>query len=74
MTLERLKREEEAIASYDRAISINADYTAAWYGRGRALETLERYQEAIACFDQVIRLNPESEIAWFRSHWLMANG
>ena len=57
--LEKLGRNEEAIASYDKALKIKPDYHLAWNGRGNALEKLGRYEEAIASYDKALKIKPD---------------
>jgi tetratricopeptide (TPR) repeat protein len=53
-----------AIASYDQAIAIKADYHEAWNNRGVSLDNLGRREEAIASYDQAIALKPDKHEAW----------
>jgi tetratricopeptide (TPR) repeat protein len=57
-------RYEEAIESYDRAISFSPDYHEAWYNRGYALDELGRYEEAIKSYDQAISFKSDKYEAW----------
>ncbi|RAM48686.1 MAG: hypothetical protein C6Y22_26465 [Hapalosiphonaceae cyanobacterium JJU2] len=59
-----LRRYEEAIASYDKAVEIKPDYYQAWYNRGVALGLLERYEEAIASYDKAVEIKPDYHEAW----------
>ena len=63
--LVELKRYEEGIASYDKAIAIKPDYHEAWYNRGFALGELKKYEEAIASFEQAIAIKPDKHEAWY---------
>jgi len=56
--LRQLGRYEEALANYDRALALRADYDAARYNRGSVLLELKRPDEALACLDQVLDRNP----------------
>jgi tetratricopeptide (TPR) repeat protein len=55
---------EQAIASYDKAIAIKADYHEAWDNRGSALDDLQRYSEAIASYDRAIAIKPDYYYSW----------
>ena len=57
--LAKLKRYEEAIAKYDRAIELESDYAWTWKNRGDALCELKRYEEAIGSYDRAIELEPD---------------
>jgi len=58
-TLFLLKRYEESVTAYDRAIQASAHPDARYhYGKASALRKLERYEESLAAYDEAIRLNP----------------
>ena len=59
-----LKRYDEFIVGYDRALALNANLVEAWLGRGNALIALQRYDEALAAFDKALALKPEFAEAW----------
>jgi tetratricopeptide (TPR) repeat protein len=54
-----MKRYEDAIASYNRAVRYKPDYYEAWYSRGNALFYLKRYEDAIASYDKAVRFKPD---------------
>jgi tetratricopeptide (TPR) repeat protein/CHAT domain-containing protein len=56
---------EEAIESYDRAISFKHDYHQAWSNRGSALDSLGRYEEAIKSYERAISFKHDKHEAWF---------
>ena len=57
-------RYEEALASYDQAISLQPDSFPAWNNRGVILGNLGRYEEALTSYDQAISLQPDEPRAW----------
>ncbi len=57
--LREQKRSSEALAAYEQAIALKADYPEAHNGRGILLATLTRPAEAIAAFDRAIALKPD---------------
>jgi tetratricopeptide (TPR) repeat protein len=57
-------RFEEAIESYDRAISFQPDDHEAWSNRGVALYSLGRYEEAIESYDRAIFFKHDFHSAW----------
>ena len=59
-----LEKYEEAIASYDKALSIKPDNDQAWNNRGIALGQLGRNEETIASYDKAIEINPDLLHAW----------
>jgi tetratricopeptide (TPR) repeat protein len=63
--LDSAKEYEAAIASYDKALSIQPDYHQAWNNRGSALDDLGRYQEAIASYDKALSIQPDDHQAWY---------
>ena len=54
-----LKRHDEALASYDKAIALKPDYAEAYNNRGNALSELKRHEEALASYDKAIALKPD---------------
>ena len=63
--LDEVKKREEAIASYDRALSINPDSHEAWFLRGNALFSLRRHEEAIISYERNLAINPDLQGSWF---------
>ena len=59
MRCRELKRHEEALASYDKAIALKPDYAEAYNNRGNALKDLKRHEEALASYDKAIALKPD---------------
>ena len=60
LVLQGLKRLDEAVASYDRALVLNRDYSTALINRGLALEALERFAEGLESYDRAIAIQPNS--------------
>jgi tetratricopeptide (TPR) repeat protein len=58
-----VRRYEEAIERYERAIRLNPDSCEAWNFLGIALLQLGRYQESIASFDKALEINPDYQEA-----------
>lgn len=80
LALAGLKKYEQAIASYDKALQISPgaifvdrveprvkaeDYYLWWFNRGTALVDLKRYEEALASLDQSIKIKPNYSFVWF---------
>ena len=55
-----LERTAEALASYDRAIALKADYADAHNNRGTVLNELKRSEEALASYNKAISLQPNN--------------
>ncbi len=68
--LSQLRRHNEALPVYDRAISLKPDLPEAWSGRGLALMAFKRYGEAYAAYDQAMKLMPELD--YVAGQWLHA--
>lgn len=56
---------EEALISWNQAITLNHEFAPAWHNRGSALAYLNRFQEAIQSFDQAIALNVNDVESWY---------
>ena len=66
-----LKRQEEALASYDRAIALKPDIAEAHSNRGHVLHDLKRYDEAFAAYHTALAFKPDWAEAWLgRGHVL----
>ena len=63
---------EEAIAAFDKAIELDANYCKAWNNRGNALCGMKRYAEALASYDKAVALQPDYHQAWFNRGLLLA--
>jgi len=55
-----LNRPGDALNDYNRALSINPDYTEALYNKGNALLALGQLEWAIACFDKSVASDPDN--------------
>jgi tetratricopeptide (TPR) repeat protein len=53
-----------AIASWEKALDLNANLSEAWHNRGSALGRLGKYEEAIQSFNRAINIAPERYQAW----------
>lgn len=56
ITCEKLNKNKEAIAAYDKLLGIDDRFTHAFYNRGRLKLLSGRYDEAIADFERVLEL------------------
>lgn len=57
--LNGLKRYDEALASYDRALAVWPDNAEIYFNRAHTLTTLKRFDEASANYDRAIALRPD---------------
>ena len=55
----------EAIASYDKAVTLKPDYAEALNNRGRAFAKLKRQADAIASYDKAIAFKPDYAEAFY---------
>ena len=59
-----LKRYDDALAAYDKALSIKPGLESAWLGRGNVFYDLKRPDEAFAAYDRALALKPDLAEAW----------
>jgi protein O-GlcNAc transferase len=59
IALQALKRFEQAVPSYGRAIVLRPGYAGSFFNRGNALQALKRFDEALASYDRAITLKPD---------------
>ena len=64
LALQKLKRLDDALASYDKAIALKPDSAEAFTNRGLALQELKRLDDALASYDKAIALKPDSAEAF----------
>ncbi len=63
-SLAKLKRYEEAIEAYEKAIELDPKDAYAWVNKGFALDELKRYEEAIEAYEKAIELDPKNDFSW----------
>ena len=63
VSLFNLGKYEEAIAYYDKALTVDPNYATALSNKGSALNELGRHEEAIACYDKALAIDPNYEDA-----------
>ena len=54
----RAGRCTEALANYDRALTLRPDHAEALCNRGNVLADLKRFAEALASYDKALRFEP----------------
>jgi len=64
IALYNLKRYEEALQCYDKAIQLEPNSTEYWSNKGLAFFKLSRYDEALPCFDKATQLEPNNAEYW----------
>jgi len=60
-----LKKDNNAVTSYNRAIKIQPSYKNAWNNQGNALCGLGKYDLALRCFSRAVELDQNYKDAWF---------
>jgi len=63
----------EAIAAFDKAISLEPAYVEALNGKADALNRAQRYSDALQVSDQVIALNPDYVKGWINRGYILYN-
>lgn len=63
-SLTELRRYDEAVEAYDRAIGLKPDYAWAWARKARTLRLTNRLAESMVCYDEALRLQPRYGWAW----------
>jgi tetratricopeptide (TPR) repeat protein len=70
LTLNDLKRYDEALTHYDKALSLKPDYAEAWSNMGNTLSNLKRFDEALAHYDKALSIKPD--IDWIYGYLIHA--
>jgi predicted O-linked N-acetylglucosamine transferase (SPINDLY family) len=55
---------DEALAGYDKALSLKPDYAQVWSNKAVTLNELKRFDEALAAYDKALSLDPNAAQAW----------
>ena len=63
--LHELKRHDEALVSYDRALAMQPNFAAACSNQGHTLQELRRFEEAEASYEKALALRPDLANAQF---------
>lgn len=64
MALGRLRRGEEALAAYARAVELNPREPSAWLNRGNQFLARESHEDALECYDRALEIRPDIGNAW----------
>lgn len=66
----KLKRGDEALASYQQALLLKEDFAPAYFGIGDVhYEVTQRYAEAIEAYQKGLKLAPDNAAAYYRLGW-----
>jgi tetratricopeptide (TPR) repeat protein/tRNA A-37 threonylcarbamoyl transferase component Bud32 len=71
--LYNLKRYNQALDTYDKAIQIRPEYAEAWNGEAKTLSELEKYKEALDAYDKAIQIQPNYLEAWLGRGYVLDN-
>ena len=66
-----LKRLEEALTSYERAIELKSDYAEAYSNRGNVLKELKRLEEALTSYERAIEFKSDYAEAYLNKSLLL---
>jgi predicted TPR repeat methyltransferase len=64
--LYRLRWLDEALAAYDKALSLRPELAEAWLGRANVFYNSKRHEEALAACDKALALKPDLAEAWHK--------
>jgi protein O-GlcNAc transferase len=60
----KLKRYDDALATYSKALGLNPELAEAWLGRGNVYAALGSFSQAILAFEKALTLRPDLPEAW----------
>lgn len=63
-SLYNLKKFEEALPVFEKALDIDADNADIWFMKGLTLADLKRYEEALCAYDKARTLDPNYGAVW----------
>lgn len=61
---EKIKENEQAMNYFEKILSFDSNFAAAYHGIGLVLDKYSKFQEAIKYFDKAIMLEPGNSIYW----------
>ena len=70
---EKLRRHEEALSSYERAIALDADNVVAHNNMGNILREQNRSEEALLCYSKAAALAPDFFLAYLNMGMALAD-
>ena len=59
-----LKKFEEALSAFERALDLDANDVDTWFFKGITLADLKRHEEALAAYDKALTLDPNYRAIW----------
>lgn len=65
-TLAEQGQPEQAIACFDKALSLDPRPARAWFRKGEVLFHLGRQEDARACFGKAMEIDPQCAAEWVR--------
>ncbi len=68
-----LKRYEEALEAYNRAIQLAPNDALAYHNKGYALDDLKRYEEALEAYTRAIELDPNDAVTYYNKGYTLRN-
>jgi Flp pilus assembly protein TadD len=72
LCLGRLNRHAEAVACFEQAIALSADFGPAWFNRGASLERLGETAQAETSYARAAEIHPQNAQAWANLAYLAA--
>ncbi len=63
-TLYKKGQFDEALAAYDKAISLDPNYSKAYYGKGLTFDKQRKYAEAVEVFRKAVEIDPSYDRAY----------
>ena len=55
-----MKKNEQALSCFEKAIKIQPEYIRSYNILGRTLKELGEYSKALICYEEAIKINPEN--------------
>jgi tetratricopeptide (TPR) repeat protein/tRNA A-37 threonylcarbamoyl transferase component Bud32 len=71
LSLGALKRHDEEILCYEKALEIDPRYADAWINKGLSLHALKRQDEEILCYEKALEIDPRHVLAWNNKGWTL---
>jgi tetratricopeptide (TPR) repeat protein len=72
LCLAKLNQHAEALACFDQAVALSAEFGPAWFNRGASLERLGETAEAETSYARAAEIHPQNAQAWANLAYLAA--
>jgi tetratricopeptide (TPR) repeat protein len=71
--LDKLGKNQEALESFERVLSLNSNASQAWQGKADIYLELQQYSAAQKALDKLLTFQPNDAKIWYKKGWSLQN-